>query len=80
MNLMPQEHSQLLKALYDLKDEVRELREVLIGNAKFEQEGIVVMVKRHEKFISALTSKWSVLVTIVVICWTLFATIHYGAK
>lgn len=72
------ESTRLERALNELKDEVRQLREVLVGNAEFEQEGLVKLVRKHDKFINAVTSRWSVLVTVVIVCWTVFATIHFG--
>lgn len=72
--------TKLYEALLALKSEVHELRIVIVGNKAFEQEGLAKMVHRHEKVISTFTSKWSILCTIIVIAWTVFATIRYGAR
>lgn len=78
--IVPTDATRLQLALVDLKNEVRDLRMVILGNKALEQEGIVLMVKRHDRFIAAITSKWSMLCTSAVVGWTIYATIHYGSK
>lgn len=77
-HMVPTDATRLQQALTELRNEVHELRMVIIGNAKYEQEGLVRMVHRHEKFISALTSKWSVLAYVSAGAWAVWSTFHFG--